>query len=273
MKKTIITTILLLIFVMSTGCNKSTDDDIYDTDNETDTVSSDLNLTIDETDIESETVVTEEGITEVDTTEADTTKTDTTPREDVYEPASELIEFDYSEFEGIEPFEVTDEELIKELNKYMEAFYFNYYFTLGLEEDTGNITVDAMTLFALSYIMQYEYNELKFEHKTYTLYIPKEHVVNIVQKYFYKNLDVFNVYEDLKIDFEDDIYSVVVEDGRWDVEIKVTKVERLGDFTLRILCDVTNETTGRLKEQIEAVVDESQDGHVLINYGITIIEE
>lgn len=284
MKKRILLLFLTSSLLLVPGCQKDTSDDIYGSeteiiqqndDSESDVTEGKVTENNEEiVDLAEETTLTEE----IDTTESQITETleedlEQTPVEDVYESASEPITFDISEFEGVEPLLITDEEITDDLEKYLYNFYFNYYFTMGLEEETGNVGIDAMTLFALSYIMQNENEELKFEWDTYTLYIPMDHVRNVVAKYFYRDLDVFNVYEDLNILFDDEIYTVVVEDGAWDVDFKVSQIEKLGDFTYKVTCDITSKSSGRLKEQVEAIVDESHEGHVLINYSLKEIEE
>lgn len=142
-----------------------------------------------------------------------------------------------------------------------------------MEEETGNVGIDAMTLFALSYIMQYEYNELDFDAESFTLYIPKEYVVQKVEKVFLRKLDVFKSYEELEIEYFDDTYSVNVEDGVWDVELNLTKVEKLGDFTYRVTGQLLSTGSGRVKEEVQAIIDESQNGHVMVNYHVESIEE
>lgn len=261
MKKTIILCLLFLMIISIVGCKKKNpSEDVYQ--------NQEIDSTIDVSNGNDE-IGTTEPVTEVVTTEAEIQ----TPVEDVYEMASIPVTFNYDDFEGVEALAITDQELLNELNDYIENFYFNYLFLSGVNSETGNVESDAMTLFALSYIMQYEYNELKFDEKAFTLHIPKDHVINIVRKYFHRQLDVFKPYEDLAIGYEDGIYVVKVETDDWDVELKLNQVEKLGDFTYKVLCDAVSKTSGRVKEQVEAIVDESQNGHVLINYHITKIEE
>jgi len=195
------------------------------------------------------------------------------PVADVYEAASQPIDFDMSKFEDVKPLLIEDKQVALDINNYLSDFYFNYFFTQGLDQETGNVTVDAMTLFALSYIMQHEYNELKFDHNTYTLYIPKDRVLEVIHKYFQRELDVFNVYEDLNIGLEDDTYSVVVPYGEWNVVHEVTSVERLGDFTLKVVADIKDESSGLVKEQVEAILEEENGQYVLVNYKIVEIKE
>ncbi len=129
-----------------------------------------------------------------------------------------------------------------------------------------------MALFALSYIVQNEYNELRFEPSTFTLFIPKEHVIDIVQKYFYRQLDVFSDYEDLKISFKDEIYSVFIPIDEWDVEFRIASVEQLGDFTYKVIGEAISLNSGLVKEQIDVIIDKSHDGYVIINYSTSKIE-
>ncbi len=282
MRRYIIIIMIMMLILALAGCKKSPAEDAYDkdavespgqeiqedsglVDTENKMEESDASDSLEEdTDSEGE-QLNEEVVENEETME--------TPTEDTYPSASEPIAFDYAELEGMEPLEITDPVLIDELESYLYDFYFNYYFQYGLEEETGNVGIDAMTLFALSYIMQYEYNELEFDTDNFTLYIPKEYVVQKVEKVFLRKLDVFKSYEDLGITYLDDKYRVNVEDGVWDVELSVTKVEKLGDFTYRVTADLTGLTSGRVKEEVQAIIDESQNGHVMVNYHIKTIEE
>ena len=265
MKKTIIVVLMLLIIVGVVGCKKETVvEDIYKdqvvVEEVTEAV---LEETIEEPIVE---VEVEELVEEIE-------EVIETPAEDVYESASEPIDFDLSELEGIEATVVVDETITSEIYDYLKPFYFNYFFELGINEENGNVESDAMTLFALSYIVQNEYNELRFDPSTFMLYIPKEHVIEVVHKYFYRHLDVFNEYEDLKISFDNDVYEVFVPIDEWDVDLRVASVEQLGDFTYKVIGEAVSKSSDRVKEQIDVIIDKSKDGYVIINYETSEIEE
>lgn len=256
MKKTIIVCLMLLMIISIAGCKKETvAQDIYK-DNEVEEISE---PTLEESRPEPSPEVVEP-IKE-------------TPVEDVYESASQPIDFDMTQLEGIVPTEVMDETIKSDIYNYLKPFYFNYFFEAGINEETGNVESDAMTLFALSYILQNEHNELRFEPSTFTLYIPKEHVIEVVRKYFYRQLDVFNVYEELKIGFKDDVYSVFVPIDVWDVELKITSIVQIGDFTYKVLAQAVSKDSGLVKEQMDIILDKSGDGYVMINYSKNVVEE
>ncbi len=265
MKKFVIVFLMLFIIVSIAGCkNKSATDDVYD-DNEGAIVETEDSTKEEPSPEPSPEVVEEPVIVEEIMPE--------TPVEDVYESASEPIEFDFTQLEGIEPTEIDDEVIKSEIYDYIKPFYFNYFFELGLNEETGNVESDAMTLFALSYILQNEHNELRFEPSTFTLFIHKDHVIDVVQKYFYRQLDVFNEYEDLKISFKDDTYSVFVPIDEWDVDLRLASVEQLGDFTYKVLAEAVSKNSDRVLEQIDIIIDKSHDGYVIINYSKSEREE
>lgn len=279
MKKLAVLVMFLMGLILLVGCGTTATDEVYDKETET------VEKATDEEQVEEDPVeetAEDAGREDVEQIDEEPVETDEsaeeevapeTPSDDAYPVASEPIDFDYSEFEGTEPTVITDDAVIADLGDYLYHFYFNYYFVHGLEEETGNVGIDAMTLFALSYIMQYEYNELEFDAETFTLYIPEEYVIQKVEKVFLRQLDMFKAYEDLGIGYEDELYSVNVEDGIWDVDMVVNKVEKLGDFTFRVTADIISKTSGRVKEQVLAIVDESLNGHVLVNYSVETVED
>jgi len=289
MKKGIAALCLLLIIISVAGCKKGEEQDLpldnedslssevtdstnpIESEEENNSQSLDNNADTGEKDSEVE----DNGDIDGDTSDESNKDAEdiVTPVDDVYTLASEPIDFDYSQFDEIVPQEVTDESVLSEIEEYLSDFYFNYYFLDGVSEETGEVGIDAMTLFSLSYIMQHEYDELRFDYDTYQLFIPKQHVIDIVEKYFYRRLDVFNSYEDLDIFYSNDTFIVKVEASEWDVDFHLSKVEKLGDFTYRVSCKTTNKTTGLDEQQIVAIVDESHDGYVLINYSVADIEE
>lgn len=196
-----------------------------------------------------------------------------TPVEDTYELASVPIDFDPASIETADLQVVTDTEQISKIDAYIENFHYNYYFLKGINAENGNVEVDAMTLFALSYIMQNEHNELQFDSNTFTLYIPKNHVIEVIQRFFYRQLDVFKAYPDLKIDYKDEEYAVIVEDEVWDDDLTTDTVEKMGDFTYKVTCSVTSRTTNTVIQKIHAIVDETKDGLVLVNYKVEDITQ
>ena len=76
---------------------------------------------------------------------------------------------------------VTDEKLITEIKSFLKPFYYNYLFD-GTE--TGNISDSDMQLFAISFVYQYEYNELPFDAQKFILYIPDKNVTEVIQRFF-----------------------------------------------------------------------------------------
>lgn len=196
-----------------------------------------------------------------------------TPVDDTYELASVPVEFDPSVLETTELAVVTDTEIIAKIEKYIQSFHYNYFLLSGINPETGNIDIDAMTLFALSYIMQNEHNELRFDSSTFRLYIPTNHVAEVVQRFFYRKLDVFNVYPDLNIELNEEVYSAEVPDEEWNDDLSTDLVEKMGDFTYKVTCSVTNRTSGTVVQKIVAIIDESKDGLVLVNYKVEEITQ
>jgi len=196
-----------------------------------------------------------------------------TPVEDVYELASVPVIFDEASIDPAQLTPVTDPVVITSIEDYIKHFHYNYFFHNGINIENGNVEIDAMTLFALSYIMQNEHSELRFDSTNFRLYIPQNHVIEVVQKFFYRQLDVFKAYPDLKIDYVDDMYSVIVPDEDWNDDVKAETVEKLGDFTYKVTCTITDRTTLKVTKKIHAIIDESKDGLVLVNYKVEEITQ
>lgn len=253
--------IMLLALVLSVGCNKNEENNGQLT---TENISETL-------DVESTTEIVPEITTTADVepipemTEADLNAVEL----DAYTSVSVPIEYDPNLFDAVEAEIITETSFIVEIEDYLKDFYFNYYFLNSLEEETGTVTAQSMELFALSYIMQNENQELKFDVDTFRLYIPVNHVRTTVAKYFHRNLDVYNSYEDLGILYEKDMYSIIVEDGTWDVDFKVTSIAKMGDFSYRVEAEAVDADYDVVREQIEVIVDETADGFLVVNYHVT----
>lgn len=188
-----------------------------------------------------------------------------TPTEDVYVSADEPFDLDLSLLNVDTAEAISDPVIKEELMKYLEVFYYNYYFPQAYQQETGEIDARAMTLFALSYIMQHEPEELKFDHETYELYIPKENVVRVVERFFYRELQSFTGYEDLNIQYVNGEYIVVVEIGVWEETIEYNSLLKWGDFTYKVGFNIKDEN-GIVIGKIEAIVDKSENNYVLVNY-------
>lgn len=269
--------IMLLTLVLNVGCNDKTSNtdeeqitttasgasetiDGEATDNEQDDVNTEV--TEDETAVEDENLNSDESVQVV----IEETEDDDLVEVDAYPSVTEPIVFDPELFDESESEEIVDEAFINDVESYLSDFYYNYYFHTYLEEETGIVTSQAMELFALSYIMQNENEELKFDVDTFRLYIPVKQVRAVVAKFFHRNLDVHNSYEDLLIEYDNDVYSIVVEDGTWDLELSITSVLKMGDFSYRVYADVIDTNYEVVRERIEAVIDETSDGLLIINY-------
>ncbi len=204
-------------------------------------------------------------VTEGDSVDSDTTNTSVT--EDAYVSVNEPIDFDMSTYNDVVGEIVENETLRKDMQDYLSDFYYNYYFFQSLDE-TGNVNGDNMVLFALSYIMQYENEELPFDADTYRLTIPVDQVQNVLHKYFYRELEQYKDYEAFNVIYTDHNYSVVVEDDRWDTHMAMPVIERIGDFTYLVSADILDDTEDKVLHRVVAVVDESPTGLHLMNFKI-----
>lgn len=82
------------------------------------------------------------------------------------------------EVQGTGSLEEADRE---ELMRLADLFYYNFYFH---PQGDGTVAEQDRILFALSYIAQYEYQELKKDTTTFVVHITEEHVDHVVERFF-----------------------------------------------------------------------------------------
>lgn len=153
--------------------------------------------------------------------------------------------------------EETDEGLKADAMVLVEKLYFNFFF----EPDTvrGEITEDDMLSFAISYIYQYEYNELRFDSDTFTLFIPEENISSVIRRFFdyeftnhrYPALD--------KVTYEDGFYLVPAQDIHFADKPVLKKINRIDEATYKVFFADTS-------SDYEVVVKKLDDRLIVRNY-------
>ena len=206
MKKQIIIGLICLLVLAGTGCKQSVTNDLY---NEADIdVSSDTNLIAE--DLQDPTLVEENAqVGEV------------TP---VVEPAT--------------PESVNDQEVKDQLLSFLETFHYNIFFSQ--RDMTEGITESDRIKFAISYIYQNEYQELKFDTSKFILYVPAQRVEEIVKKYFGETVSNHASFEEEKIVYEEGFYLMPAMDTEWNETPQIYSVEINEDDSYKVTISLYN---------------------------------
>lgn len=159
---------------------------------------------------------------EVTNLEIEVDETDTTPdvNEDIYGQGMDVVESGEVESLIGQGGEAAKQELEKQIANVIDKLYFNFYFQ---PDETGIISERDRIRFAISYIYQYEYQELKIDTTNFEVYIPLEHVNEIVLKFFDTKV---TAHENIELPFNGEDYVVPMKDSIWDngVEIKIIDI-------------------------------------------------
>ncbi|WZL80254.1 hypothetical protein QBE53_10600 [Vallitaleaceae bacterium 9-2] len=275
MKKTMILAIIGAMTLTVSSCGKDATQDAYDNvgiEQASEQAQGSADLV--QSDVETETNLEQEQ----DANEVSDATQEENPEENIEEPeetqtyvlASEMVDYGIEALMAIEGELVEDEQLNTSLEELMHQFYYNYFFTPSINPETGVIEASNMALFAISYIMQHDYEGLAFDYATYELTIPREHVAKIVAEFFQRELDVHGSHEAFNVvyDEEKECYTVIIEDDQWEVNLTLNEVRRLNDTTYRIICDLPRKTSGLVEHQIESIVTIEKDTPIVIYYKI-----
>lgn len=230
MKKIMLTIALLLLLLTSGGCKKEEVQQIPQINKETTTI-----VRNDE--------------------KSDATTVQNLGKAEYVDKSQALDTTDYQAATGTE---ILDEALMAEIQTVVEKFYYNFFFSPNTEN--GQITEDDMLLFAISYIYQYEYNELRFDSDTFILYIPEENVASVIRRFFgydftnhrYPALD--------KVTYEDGFYLVPAQDDNFGEKPTVVKVLQIAENSYKVFIKDPQEIN------YEVVLEKQEDRLVMRNY-------
>lgn len=210
----------LVLLLSVTGCKSDTTEDIYtETESETEITSNNQQDT--------SSVTTDDTDASTDDDDVATDDTSTTVTEDVYD--QDTVEVDPEEVDVIaEVTSVDDPAFIAQVQNFIELFYYNLFFVEG--DFTEGIDEGTKIKFAISYIYQHEYNELKFDTETFVLYVPEDRVEALVEKYFGSKVSGHSSFETENIPYEDGYYLMPAVDAGWTDEVVIEGIEQSGDF-------------------------------------------
>ncbi len=234
MKKKVVVLTLITAMLLVAGCKKTTTEDIYGDQTTTEEPA------VSEQVAESG----EEAQEEADASEEELSEE--TVAEDVYDHTA-TEEVDASDVEVVSSNGVvTDPIFEKQLVNFLDPVVFNIL--TGQESFDEGFTEDDMVRFAVSYVYQYEYNELKFDTEEFKLYVPEKHVEEIVEKYFDTSVTRHHSFEDYGVVYKDGDYIVDPVGDSWDVEMYLSKVVKTGDFSYEALVEMRDEVENELGE-------------------------
>lgn len=265
MKKWIQILVMAVMLLAFVGCNRQTRDDIYGT--------TDKNVDAERTTIA-------ESVTEAPTTgEDDTTSAEDettasvetgseTVQDDMYDAGAETATLDDGEIETVQAVgSVKDPKFTTNMATYLDPVYYNILF--GDRSYPEGFTEYDMIRFAASYVLQYEYNDGKFEvvDNEFILYVPEERVTSLVKRYFDIDILEHQGFEDPDIVYEDGYYLMKAVGKKWGDEatIEVMDAVAINDFTF----DVTFRPAGAESldnTRVKAVVELLEGRYVLRGY-------
>ena len=259
MKKIYVWILLVALLVMTAGCNRNPDEDIYGTNNVTETISQEVS-----TESELPTEAESQSLEAEDTTAA--------PEEDTTTVSEEVYENDGSATETVNEGDVDtspvastidDPEFEASVLAFLDPVYYNLFFGYGNYVD--GLTEEDMTKFAISYIYQHEYNELKFDTTDFILYVPEKRVEEIVYKYFDYEVTGHHSFIEDNLMYEDSFYLMPAVDAGWNDVMSIKSVSTTGDFSYDVIFDVTNEMDGSIVTY-KAGIEVRNDRYVLVSY-------
>lgn len=151
---------------------------------------------------------------------------------------------------------VTDEVIKNDLQLFVEKFYFNYLFKTASPE--GVLTEGEMQLFAISYIYQFEHQELTFDASSFVLYIPEERVSEVIERFFDVEFTNHRFPEETNITYENGYYLMPARDDAFGTPPVITQIMQISDFDYKIFFE------GNAK--YEAVIEDREGRYILVNF-------
>lgn len=197
------------------------------------------------------------------TAAAETTGEDTVT-EEVYEPGAEGTTVNEEEVSEVPVVSAIDDPAFEEaMLKFLEPIYYNIFFGHG--DYVDGIAEEDMVKFAISYIYQHEYNELKFDTQQFILYVPEKRVETLVKKYFDKSVSGHHSFVEENVLYEDGYYLMPAVDTGWNDTISIAKVSAAGDYSYEVILKVTSENSEKVT-QYRVAIEMRDDHYVLTGY-------
>ncbi len=259
MKKIYIWMLIMGLLVVTAGCNRRAEEDIYGTTAVTEATSEEA-ITEAEASADLESQISEE--TTISASEDETT---TSVSGEVYENDGSATETVNAEDVDATPVGSTVEDPAFEaaVLTFLDPIYYNLFFGQG--NYVEGITEEDMTKFAISYIYQHEYNELKFDTSNFILYVPEKRVEEIVYRYFDYEVTGHHSFIEDNLMYEDGFYLMPAVDAGWNDVMTISSASTTGDFSYEVIVDVTNEMD-ESKVSYKTGIEVRNDRYVLVSY-------
>lgn len=152
------------------------------------------------------------------------------------------------------------------MKAWLEYFYYNNLFDKELNNETGEISPDAMLSFAASYIMQMESQGLRFDTDTFRLYIPKKQMEEVVLRFFDKKIEAHHSLSQHEILFEDDNYVIKADLREWPTRLDILSVTETAPKVYSAVLNGNNTEVGQIDHQVKAEFQLVSDRYVLKKY-------
>ncbi len=155
-----------------------------------------------------------------------------------------------------------DQKTVDKVVEFINPIYYNVIF--GSKSYDDGITEKDMMLFAISYIYQYEYSELKFDTSNFILHVPAKRVDELVKEYFDVEVKEHNSFDDDGIAYKSGFYLMPAADNVWNEKMIVESIKKLDDKTYEVKV-MFDSPDGALPKKVLTI--EERDGRfILIDY-------
>lgn len=160
-----------------------------------------------------------------------------------------------------EEISITNEGLLSELQAFIENFYYNFLFSPQL--DTGVLSETDMQLFAISYIYQYEYEDLRFDSEKFLLYIPEENVSEVVKRFFDYEITQHKYPENSSITYENGYYLMKATSEELGAKPIIKEAVVYDESKYKVVFESSDTNAN---EYIVATIQEKEDRFILLTY-------
>lgn len=166
------------------------------------------------------------------------------------------------------PSKLKDIAQIKDMHLWLEYFYYNNIFDSNVNNESGEISEDAMISFAASHIMQLEHKGLRFDTDTFRLYIPQKVLEEAVLRFFNHQIENHHSVIDQGILFEEDNYVIEANAREWPTRLDIILVTETAPKVYTAVLNGNNIEAGEIDHQIKAEFQRLDDRYILKKYQV-----
>jgi len=195
----------------------------------------------------------------------DNTQTDSASNEEDILDSERIVEGD----ESVTDKSDLDKDTLEEITKMVDYAYYNYLWNPSIESDI--IRQVEMQRFAISYIYQYEYNELFFDTTDFVLHIPDNMVTNVVKLFFDTTIISYDIESDI-VTHVDDHYLMPAVDSGISYEFEIIEIEKISDSQYKAIFKSSNPNIGIDEPRVSyQIILENREGRlVYLSYKMLI---